>query len=195
MPEERARLVGDYTLGRIDAKEFQTGFDELRHRVFADTLAYDPRTIWTQQEKEALARLRARMGDVYELVVGIYRGGELVGWSMGWQEDAATYKMVNTGILPEHQGRGIYKALLPHLLGIVKQEGFQVVVSYHCATNNAVIVPKLRAGFLISGFEVSDRFGLIVRLAYYFNETRRRIMDVRVGQTRPDDEIKRILGL
>ena len=195
MPEERAPLVGDYTVGRIDPKEFRPAFDELRPRVFADTLSYDPRTIWTEAETEALSRLRSRMGDVFELVLGIYRGEDLVGWSMGWQEDAATYKMVNTGILPEHQGKGIYKAILPRTLEILKQEGFQVVVSYHNATNNAVIVPKLRAGFIISGFEVSDRFGLIVRLAYYFNETRRRIMDVRVGQARPDAEIRRILGL
>jgi GNAT superfamily N-acetyltransferase len=195
MADDRTPLVGEYTVGRIDPEAFRPIFETLRPRVFADTLSYDPRTIWTQEEKDALAQLRKRMGAVFELVLGVYRGEELVGWTMGWQEDAATYKMVNTGLLPEHQGKGIYKALLPRVLDVLRQEGFQVVVSYHCVTNNAVIVPKLRAGFIISGFEVSDRFGLIVRLAYYFNETRRRIIDVRVGQSRPDAEIKRILGL
>jgi GNAT superfamily N-acetyltransferase len=195
MADDRTPLVGEYTVGRIDPEAFRPMFETLRPRVFADTLSYDPRTIWTQEEKDALAQLRKRMGAVFELVLGVYSGEELVGWTMGWQEDAATYKMVNTGLLPEHQGKGIYKALLPRVLDVLRQEGFQVVVSYHCVTNNAVIVPKLRAGFIISGFEVSDRFGLIVRLAYYFNETRRRIIDVRVGQSRPDAEIKRILGL
>ena len=195
MAEERTPLVGGYSVGRIEPDTFRPIFAELRPRVFADTLSYDPRSLWTREESEAIARLRERMGPVFELVLGVYQDSELVGWTMGWQDDAATYRMVNTGVLPDHQGKGIYRALLPFILDIVRREGFQVVVSYHCATNNAVIVPKLRAGFVITGFELSDRFGLVVRLAHYFNETRRRILDVRSGQQRPDAEVKRILGL
>lgn len=195
MPEERTPLVGDYTVGRIDPAVFRPLFEQLRPRVFAETLSYDPRSIWSAEEHEAIARLRERGGPVNQLVFGVYREAELVGWSMGWQDDAQTYRMVNTGIMPEHQHKGIYTALLPHVLDTLRQEGYQVVVSYHCATNNAVIVPKLRAGFLIAGMELSDRFGLVVRLGYYFNETRRKILDVRSGQQRPDDAIKRILGL
>ena len=59
-------------------------------------------------------------------------------------------------------------------------------------TNNAVIIPKLKAGFVISGFEVSDRFGTLVQLSYYFNPLRRKMMDVRVGQRKPDEEIRKL---
>lgn len=61
--------------------------------------------------------------------------------------------------------------------------------SRHYATDNQVIIPKLRFGFLISGFELTDEFGLLLRLSYYFNETRRSIMHVRSGFQQPSAAI------
>jgi hypothetical protein len=58
-----------------------------------------------------------------------------------------------------------------------------------------VIVPKLKAGFVISGFEVSDIFGILIHLTYYFNEIRRKVIDFRVGQLVPDEQIRQLLGL
>ncbi len=101
--------------------------------------------------------------------------------------------MTNTGILEAHRGRGLYTALLPVVLGILKREGFQTVYSRHNLTNNAVIVPKLKAGVVISGFEVDDRFGTLAQLSYFFNPLRRKVLDVRVGQRAPDEEIKKLL--
>ena len=103
--------------------------------------------------------------------------------------------MINTGILPPHQGKGIYSALLPLLLEGLRQEGFQIVYSRHIASNNQVLVPKFKAGFVITGFEISDAFGLLVHLSYYFNPLRRKIMDVRTGRAMPDDEVKQHLAL
>lgn len=73
--------------------------------------------------------------------------------------------MTNTGILEEHRRRGLYTALLPVVLNQLRQKGFQIVFSRHTLTNNAVIIPKLKAGFVISGFEVDDRFGTLVQLS------------------------------
>lgn len=84
-------------------------------------------------------------------------------------------------------------AFIPIILVQLKNDGFQVVVSRHNLTNNAVIIPKLKAGFVISGFEVDDRFGTLVKLSYFFNPLRRKLLDVRVGQSAPDDEVKKLL--
>jgi len=135
------------------------------------------------------------MGTPYRLNVGIYQKREFVGWSTGVQSDADTYHMINTGLLPDHQGKGIYTALLPQILQILKAEGFQVVFSRHVVTNNRVLVPKLKAGFLITHFELSDMFGLLVHLSYFFNPARRKLLNVRAGQLAPDDEVKRILNI
>jgi hypothetical protein len=77
----------------------------------------------------------------------------------------------------------------------VKAQGFQIVLSRHTTTNNSVIIPKLKAGFVITALEVSDRFGTLVHLSYFFNETRKRIMEFRSGDLKPDQKIKDALGI
>jgi hypothetical protein len=79
------------------------------------------------------------------------------------------------------------------VLGLLRNKGFQIVTSRHTATNNAVIIPKLKAGFVIIGLELDDRFGTLVKLAYYFSAGRRKLIDVRSGQTTPDEAIKKLM--
>ncbi len=67
--------------------------------------------------------------------------------------------------------------MLPKILQILKKQGFQKVTSRHSVTNNNVIVPKLKAGFVITGFEISEVFGLLIILTYYFNDTRRKLVN------------------
>jgi GNAT superfamily N-acetyltransferase len=170
-------------------------FQAHRAEIFPGTFDFNVREALSAEERAASARLRERLGAPYTLNLGIYRGDELAGWSFGWQESAEKYYMTNTGIFPQHQGKGIYSALLPRILDILRGEGFQIVTSRHTATNNRVLVPKLKAGFIISGFEISDVFGLLVHLSYFFNPVRRKVMDVRAGQARPDEDVRRYLSL
>lgn len=44
----------------------------------------------------------------------------------------------------------------------IKELGFQVIYSRHVTTNSAIIIPKLKAGFVISAMELSDKFGVSV---------------------------------
>jgi hypothetical protein len=71
--------------------------------------------------------------------------------------------------------------------------GFHIVYSRHAATHNQVLVPKLKAGFVITGVELSDVFGVLVHLSYFFNPIRRKVLDVRAGHARPDAEVKRYM--
>ena len=128
------------------------------------------------------------------LTWGVYHTGALVGWHYARQWDGRTVYMVNTGLLPEHQGRGVYTRMLPHLLGAFQSAGYTLVRSHHHATNNAVIIPKLRAGFLIQGLEVDDH-GLMVVLTYSFDPTYREALRIRSGHARPTGEAARRLGL
>ncbi len=195
MIEQESVLLGDYTIRAMDTAEFMPLFREHRPRVFASTFDFNTQAALSEEEHAAMARLRERLGTPYQLNIGIYHHGGLVGWSFGFQASSEKYYMVNTGIYPQHQGKGIYTALLPRILDILQREGFQIVYSRHTATNNQVLVPKLKAGFIISGFEISDMFGLLVHLSYFFNPLRRKVMDVRAGQSRPDDEVRRYLSL
>lgn len=103
--------------------------------------------------------------------------------------------MQNSGVLPEHRRKGLYSELVKRVVNVATGLGFQDIWSRHNTTNNAVIIPKLKQGFLITGIEVTDIFGTLIHLHYYPKEIRRRMTDYRVGQIKPDAEIKKYLGI
>jgi ribosomal protein S18 acetylase RimI-like enzyme len=196
MSRDHYPLFDDYTYVVLSGQAFVPLFNRYRPTVFGQTFGYQPEDVYSADEAQSVRRLQQQMTQRYRLRLGVYyRRTEFAGWTVGWQRDNDAYYMANTGILPEHQNRGVYSHLLPVLLETVRAEGFQVVESRHTASNNRVIIPKLKVGFVLSGFEVSDQFGTLVWLRYYFNPTRRRMVDVRTGEHAPDDELRGLLGL
>jgi GNAT superfamily N-acetyltransferase len=188
-------LFGPYSIRRLQDDEFEPLLQTYGSVVFADTWDFHLYQAFSAEEHAAAERLRARLGTPFRLNLGIYCGEEFVGWSWGIQESLQRFDMINTGLLAEHRNRGIYSALLPHLLDLLRAEGFQVAFSHHTMTNNQVLVPKLRAGFVITGFELIDRFGMLVNLSYFFNPLRRKVLDVRAGQARPDAEVLKYMPI
>jgi hypothetical protein len=159
--------------------------------VFGPNRGVQTDRLLSEAEKDAAARLHENLGTPLRLDYGVYADdGEMVGWSFGFQESRATFYMCNTGILAAHRRRGLYSALLPVIMKRVTTEGFQLIYSRHALTNNAVIIPKLRAGFIISSIELSDRHGTMVHLRYYTNPGRRQVMDYQCGQAALPDAIK-----
>jgi hypothetical protein len=100
----------------------------------------------------------------FALILGIFSGGRLVGWHYS-HEDAGEVLMRDTGILPEHQSKGVYTKLLPILIGHFVSCGFSRIRSRHIATNRAAITPKFRYGFVVAGHE-SEGETQYVKLAY-----------------------------
>lgn len=188
-------LIGDYGFRVMNPAEFAPLFKRYRPIVFSKKVAFEAPQVMSAEERKATKKLGSNLTQTYWLRIGIYHREEFVGWSFGWQESAEVFYMCNTGILAAHQNKGIYTALLPKFLEILRRKGFQIVSSRHNATNNQVLVPKLKAGFLITGLEMSDSFGVMVRLSYYFNGARRHAMDFRAGQAVPDERIKPHLNL
>ncbi|MBC8043001.1 MAG: hypothetical protein IAF08_06105 [Rhizobacter sp.] len=191
----RQPLFGDYTFELAEASAFKIFFEESRPVVFENKVSFHLHDALTKTEHENLTRLGSRMGEPYRLQLFINKGDERIGWFTGVQHDRETFYMMNTGIFKLHQGKGIYTSLLPKMLSLLQAEGFQKVTSRHNATNNQILVPKLKVGFIISGIEINDVFGLMVHLTYFFNETRRQVMDFRTGQNVPDDDLKKLLNL
>ncbi|CAM3667519.1 N-acetyltransferase domain-containing protein [Deinococcus saxicola] len=172
---------------------------------------YSARPISVQTYRDACARLEGQIfgsGSLYAFgpavkappplgetfAWGIYAAAELIGWSFAYQQDERTVYMADTGILPKHQGRGLYARLLPHLLGTFRAAGYTLVQSHHRATNNAVIIPKLRAGFFIQGLNLYEG-GLNVALTLSLDDNYREAMHVRSGFQAARGEVARRLGL
>ncbi|MDB5102256.1 MAG: hypothetical protein JWM80_6677 [Cyanobacteria bacterium RYN_339] len=190
------QLAHGYTLRVLDAEENQAIWAQHGEAAFKDAAqVFRYRDALSPDDLARIQALGTRMGEPFELRLGVFLGNEVAGWSRGVQESADTYYMVNSAVLPAHQRKGLYKALIAASLEILVPLGFQRIYSRHTATNNAVIIPKLQAGFVITALEASDRFGTLVQLTYFPNAARRKVLDYRVGLARPDDEVRGYLGL
>ena len=89
--------------------------------------------------------------------------------------------MRNTAFFPEFQGQGLYMAFLAAFLPILRDVGFQIATSNHHPTNHAVLIPKLRAGFTITGMKLTDMFGTLITLEYRLNRDRQAVLAWRCG--------------
>lgn len=108
-------------------------------------------------------------------------GEEIIGWHCARQQSSSVFLMEESGIRPEYQGRGYYRQLLDTVVNFAREEGYAAIVSTHAADNNRILIPKLRYGFFIKGFEINPMYGLDVKLIYYFNEAQRFAHHRRVG--------------
>ncbi len=185
--------IPGYTIREMEHEEFFPLFLKHRAEVFGGSFEFDTRAAMSDQERERSAALGARLGSPFRLQYAVYHGSTFVGWSFGWQDNAERFYMTNSAVLPAHRGKGIYSALVRKVIDRAGREGFQSIHCRHTATNNAVLIPKLKAGFVISGLEISPQFGTLVHLSYFFNATRRAIMDVRSGQARLDDTLRAMM--
>jgi GNAT superfamily N-acetyltransferase len=126
--------------------------------------------MYTEEQRAHVADLGAVLGKPLAHRVVLLDGEDVIGGYLGQQSVLGRYHMVSSVVAPAYQGRGIYRELLARVVAAVRDSGFTEIHSWHRADNNAVIVPKLRAGFLIMGFEVTTRFGVLVQLRRYLVE-------------------------
>ncbi|MBC7531212.1 MAG: GNAT family N-acetyltransferase [Oligoflexus sp.] len=194
MNERITHLSSGYYLKEMKPKDFFPLFGQHYDRIFGEDHTFFASDHYSPEEKAKVKALGQRMGDLYSLHLGVFTAEhEFVGFSFGYQETAETYYMVCSAVLEDHRRHGLYTALLDAVIERVSDVGFQIIYSTHCATNNAVIIPKLKAGFVIAKLELSDMFGVVVNLHYYSNPLRRKAMDYRCGLRIPDAELKSLM--
>jgi len=185
-----------YAIRELSSEEFSPLYEKYREEVFADDHSYNKWSLLCEDELDKKNILSKNMGTPFRLFLGVFDvSNNFVGWSWGFQENSTTYYMCNSGVLADHRRKGIYQSLLNYNIDILSEMGFQIIYSRHCVTNNFVIIPKLKSGFILSKMELSDNFGVLVHLHYYTNKTRKKIMDYRSGQLKPDEEIKKVFIL
>jgi len=135
-------------------------------------------------EAERAARVVAPPPEADALRIGAFVGGGLVGWTYA-RGDGVHLLSINSGVSPDHRRRGIYTGLVDRVLAHARERGYVSVQSRHAAGNNAVIIPKLKLGFFVSGFEYSEVYGPLVRLTYLVSEPRRELHRVRARPISP----------
>ncbi len=177
-----------------DNEEFFKYFRENRDKMFSGGYVFRTEEILSDEDYEKLNILNKDSTEPFKLRLYILKGKERIGWSMGDQLNRETFYMRNTAIFEEYRNKGIYKNLLRVIKQILKEKGFQKITSSHIATNSPVIAAKLKAGFIITGFEISEMFGLFVNLTYNFNETRNKILRYRAGEIALCEELIQVLN-
>jgi ribosomal protein S18 acetylase RimI-like enzyme len=189
-------LPSEFKFVELSNEDFQKYWDVWGPKIFDDeSTNLDTRKILSEEEKSQLKILHKNTIHLIRLNLGIFRGEEFCGWFTGGQHDFETFYMRNSAILPEFRRRGLYTVLMLEVIKRVKDLGFQIILSRHSTTNNSIIIPKLKAGFIISAIEVSERFGTLVHLRYFFNQTRKKVMVFRSGDLKPDNQLKDAMGM
>jgi len=107
--------------------------------------------------------------------------GRPVGWHMGEAEDFQTFYMRNSGILPEFQNRGLYAAFSVALARYLGELGYERISSHHKPTNRAILILKLKQGFDVSGFEMTENWGALVKVVKIIPEDRRKAYNKMFG--------------
>lgn len=121
------------------------------------------------ERKEALFALQRH---THQDAVVFYEGETAIGWSGGRMTGAIEFLMDVTGIHPDYQRKGIYSAFLGSYLPYLRECGYERVISYHSPTNRAVLIAKLKAGFVIGGTEFREHAGASVKLVCFLHEDR-----------------------
>ncbi|MDP7322248.1 MAG: GNAT family N-acetyltransferase [Bacteriovoracaceae bacterium] len=188
--------MDNYSVKILTSEEFKPLYDKHRKEIFEKDHSYVLWDLLDEDELSNIKKLGKRLGNPFKLYLAAYDSHEnFIGWSWGFQDNNTDFYMCNSAVLPNYRRKGVYSTLLKKCLEVLKEEGFQMVYSKHCVTNNDVIIPKLREGFLISKMELDDKFGILIHLHYYMNPTRKKIMDYRAGQLKPDGKIKSLFKI
>lgn len=191
-------LIEGYTVRECPKEEFSEIFGAHRAAIFhADAPVFRHRDTLSPEAQETADALASRLSDAWALRLVVEResDGALAGWHTGLQQTWDSFYMMNSAVLPEHRRKGIYAALLDRVVERVRAEGFQAIRSNHRATNNPVLIAKLKAGFHISGMKTTDIFGLLVELTRFLHPVRQKVFTYYTQGCKVDDELRRYVDV
>ncbi len=192
------KLPSGYSIKEIPTEEFWNLWHKPAKEIFNDkSLMYDNKDVHSKKELNQFKKLRELFNSQNHLRInlGLFYKNKFVGWSWGFQETATTFYMCNSAILEDHRNKGLYTCLMKEMLTRVTETGFAKIYSRHMITNNSILIAKLKLGFKITTFELSDAFGTMVHLTYYPSKVKNEILDFRSGLSRPNRRIKKIFRL
>ena len=146
-------------------------FSSLQRSVFAGIEQYSAEYASLLREEAALAAISPKQA-TQMIRIGAYDGEVLIGWSYGYLERNPVFYMANSGVIESHRRRGIYSALIEAVRLQAVSAGASMMRSQHSVLNTAVIIAKLRAGFIISGLSQSAHLGTMVELTLHLSAQR-----------------------
>ena len=168
---------------RVVDKFPEPAFSTLAGEAFSD---YELSDLLSEvlNEEEAAKSGTLNAAEEGVLRIGAFRGDSLIGWTFARARGTDHFHMINSGVAPAEKRQGVYSHLARLVIEHARSRGYVAVLSRHSASNNAVIVAKLKLGFVVSGFEYSEVYGPLVRLTFLLGERRRSLYRTRSSPIR-----------
>lgn len=95
--------------------------------------------------------------------------GQAIGILVFNATDWSSYYLRNITILPEYQGRGIYKAVLRKVIEILRTLPIERLEVEVAVINRAALKVLANQGFILTGTTISERWGHLCRYTYFLN--------------------------
>ena len=185
-----------FSLKECDQAEYLKLTAGLNEKIYDEKeLVLRPQVLISAEDSVKIEKLRENVKQSYKFFAVLFYQGLVAGWTVGMQENAESFNMINSAVLPEYRGRGLYTRMLEITMKKVIDKGYQKICSRHNMLNSKVILAKLKKGFVITGLELNDFAGSLVQLTYFTNPTRKKAMEFRSGHLRPDEELKKLFKL
>lgn len=164
-------------------------FKEMADRMVVGETGYVPaERILSEEERKKLKSLKSGAVRQDMIRLAAYQEREFVGWSYGWNEGDGSFYMAHSAVLPDHRRQGLYTAMVARMIRETRERGFLTVRSRHLTVNSAVLIAKLRCGFVLTGMEYSDLLGNLAVLTFHHSIARRKLTQFRAGAIPPDPE-------
>lgn len=180
---------------RVDGDLFWDGFKQESKEEFSDFLHCGFSVLYSEEEKEKFKTFKPTFKDEAQIFLFAKINGEIVGRSFSEQTSRDTLFMCMSYVKDEYRNGGIYTQLLKETIRIAKEIGYTKITSCHNTSNNKIIIPKLKQGFVMSGMRVNAGYGTLVELSLFLNKTESDMQDFRCGYRKATNEIKEILSL
>ena len=166
-------------------------FDEAALKAIAEPIFGDVarqqhlKELIGSEAAERHAELRQSLPNAERIRIGAFDGDRLVGYSQGWFEVGGAFYIGSSAVDPDYRRQGLYTQLLKAIEHAVRDRGGITISSQHVATNNAVLIAKLKLGYVIAGTEYVEPMGLLVRLLLHLTAQRAALFAARTGMLVP----------
>ena len=170
------------TLERPDGAAYWALHERELRAHFPPEVFFDLGALRTDAERAGQARIAAVRGGTPLYDFGVARDGDrVVATFSGHERGQGVYRMWHTNVHAAYRRRGIYRRILDGTIAYTRALGFDAIVSEHAPGNNAVLIPKLRAGFRIVSLEVDAGTGVSIVLRYFHNPEHLAAYELRCG--------------
>jgi GNAT superfamily N-acetyltransferase len=172
-----------------DKEEFDPIFKDIGLKICADINYIEIEPVLTRVQ----TRKTKNSPWIENFCLVAYDKGKPIGYSHSVHINRYSIHMRNSGVLPRYRRKGIYSKMLRLLTERAIKNGYIQVHSHHHPTNTAILIAKLKAGFMVSGLDVGPDSGSLVRLTKFLNQKVEKLYRYRVGETKLDKKLAKEL--